>query len=424
MKSILKPGYKFGYREHSWIGVRIILAALLFGLFSLAQAEVNNGASATIPDLEMFVREGCAHCEEAERFVARLCQERPALQVTIRDIFKDAGALERLRDLAAGHGETALGVPSFYLRGELLVGFSGDAVTGARIQSLLDRPRDASAAGASLPASPTAVTDHFSRACTASDDPACKSARGSTGAITVPWLNISITVEDLGLPLFTAIIGLLDGLNPCSMWVLVMMISMLAAIGDRKKMLAIAGTFIIIEGIAYFAFMAAWLNLFLLVGVSRASEVVIGVIALIAGLINVKDFAAFGRGITLSIPAAAKPGIYNRIRKVLHEKSMAMAIAGTVVLAILVQLVELLCTSGFPALYTRILTLHHLDPWTYYGYLLLYNVMYMFDDAVILGIGVITLSRHRLQENEGRWLKLLSGAVMLLLGLYLIAAPH
>ena len=189
-------------------------------------------------------------------------------------------------------------------------------------------------------------------------------------------------------------------------------------------MLAIAGTFIVIEGIAYFAFMAAWLNLFLLVGVSRASEVVIGVIALIAGLINVKDFAVFGRGITLSIPAAAKPGIYTRMRKVLHEKSMAMAIAGTVVLAILVQLVELLCTSGFPALYTRILTLHHFDPWTYYGYLLLYNVMYMFDDAVILGIGVITLSRHRLQENEGRWLKLLSGVVMLLLGLYLIAAPH
>mgnify|MGYP003471627422 CR=1 FL=1 len=111
MKSILKPGYKFGYREHSWIGVRIILAALLFGLFSLAQAEVNNGASATIPDLEMFVREGCAHCEEAERFVARLCQERPALQVTIRDIFKDAGALERLRELAAGAVRLASRLP-------------------------------------------------------------------------------------------------------------------------------------------------------------------------------------------------------------------------------------------------------------------------------------------------------------------------
>lgn len=219
------------------------------------------------------------------------------------------------------------------------------------------------------------------------------------------------------------VIGVLDGFNPCSMWVLILMISMLAAIGDRWKMLLIAGTFVVIEGIAYFAFMAAWLNLFLLVGASRASEVVLGVIALVAGLINVKDFWALGRGITLSIPAAAKPGIYARIRRVLREESVLVAIAGTVVLAIVVQLVELLCTSGFPALYTRILTLRSFHPWTYYGYLLLYNAMYMLDDVIVLAIGVATLSQHRLQEHEGRRLKLLSG-VVLLLGLYLIAVPN
>jgi hypothetical protein len=137
----------------------------------------------------------------------------------------------------------------------------------------------------------------------------------------------------------------------------------------------------------------------------------------------VKDFFAFGRGVSLSIPASAKPGIYQRMRRLLHEQSLAMAIAGTVVLAVLVQLVELLCTSGLPALYTRILTLRQLDPWGYYGYILLYNVMYMADDVVLLAIGVVTLSQKRLQEKEGRLLKLLSGLVMLLLGLYLILVP-
>jgi hypothetical protein len=140
----------------------------------------------------------------------------------------------------------------------------------------------------------------------------------------------------------------------------------------------------------------------------------------LAGAIHLKDFAAFGRGISLSIPAAAKPGIYARLRTILHAQSLWPALVGTAVLAVLVQIVELLCTSGFPALYTRILTVHQLDRPAYYGYLLLYNLMYMLDDIVILAVGVVTLSQRRLQEKEGRLLKLVAGLVMLGLGIYLL----
>lgn len=89
----------------------------------------------------------------------------------------------------------------------------------------------------------------------------------------------------------------------------------------------------------------------------------------------------------------------------------------------MVQIVELLCTSGFPALYTRILPLRQLDGATYYGYLLLYNLMYMLDDIVVLAIGVTTLSQRRLQEKERRFLKLAAGLTMLGLDIYLLA-PH
>jgi hypothetical protein len=184
-------------------------------------------------------------------------------------------------------------------------------------------------------------------------------------------------------------------------------------------MLAVAGVFVAVEGLAYFVFMAAWLNLFLLIGLSRASELAIAVIAILAGAINLKDFWAFGAGISLSIPASAKPGIYNRMRRILLAENLAGAMLGAVVLAVLVQIVELLCTSGFPALYTRILTLRQMQGLDYYGYLLLYNLAYMLDDLIVLGIGVVTLSQRRLQEKEGRRLKLLSGLVMLGLGMYL-----
>jgi hypothetical protein len=185
-------------------------------------------------------------------------------------------------------------------------------------------------------------------------------------------------------------------------------------------MLAVAGTFVAVQGVAYFVFMAAWLNLFLLVGLSRISEIVIAVLALLAGAIHLKDFWRFGRGVTLSIPAAAKPSIYTRMRNILQARSLTAALIGTVVLGVLVQIVELMCTSGFPALYTRILTLEHPDRFGYYAYLLLYDVFYMLDDMVVLAVGVITLSQRRLQENEGRWLKLVSGLVMVALGAYLL----
>jgi hypothetical protein len=236
----------------------------------------------------------------------------------------------------------------------------------------------------------------------------------------VTLLGRTITLDDVGLPAFSIAMGLLDGFNPCSMWVLLLIISMLAPLNDRKRMLAIAGTFVLVEGISYFLMMTAWLNLFLLIGLSRASQIILAVIAIVAGLINVKDFFAFGRGITLSIPDSAKPKIYSRMRGILHAPTYTAAIVGTIVLALLVQVVEFMCTSGFPALFTRILTLRQLDTASYYGYLLLYNAAYMLDDIIVLGIGVTLLSRHRLQEKEGRALKLLAGLVMIGLGIYLL----
>ena len=154
--------------------------------------------------------------------------------------------------------------------------------------------------------------------------------------------------------------------------------------------------------------------------VERAGFLYGAAVALGAGVINLKDFRAYGRGISLSIPERAKPGIYARMRAILHAESLVAALIGTVILGLLVQFVEFLCTSGFPALFTRILTLKEFDAAAYYGYVLLYIAAYMLDDVVVLAIGVVTLSRRRLQEREGRWLKLISGLAMVGLGLYLI----
>ncbi|MGE0679354.1 MAG: glutaredoxin domain-containing protein [Candidatus Binatia bacterium] len=369
-------------------------------------------------ELEVFTRPGCPHCEDAKLFLEELRREQPEIHIVVHDIWQDPAARARLQELATRQGILTPGVPAFYVQGQLIIGYGGADMTGAYLRALLLQPQTHA-----LRAEEKTTTG----LCESREDSSCvpteRSPTAESETVEIPFLGWRFTVQQLGLPLFTCVLGILDGFNPCSMWVLILMLSMLAGLRDRKKMLIIAGVFVAVEGVAYFAFMAAWLNIFLFVGLSRASEVILGGVACIAGAINLKDFWAFGRGISLSIPKAAKPGVYAKLRRILQAESLSAAVCGTIVLALLVQIVEFLCTTGFPALYTRILTLRQLDSGTYYSYLLLYNFMYMLDDLLVLTIGVVTLSQRRLQEKEGKWLKLLSGVVMMILGLYLLSPP-
>lgn len=385
----------------------------LLAFLTLALASLSHAAGI---EMEVFVRQGCPHCAKAEQFLRQLQTEQTDLQLSIRDVSQDSAALQRLTELTRQQGLGAVRVPAFYVHDKLLVGYADEHTTGQWLRNEIAAERQ------------TAQPAIDSESCEVAATTLCEAPTAPSSSpvenFSVEFLGHQLTLDQVGLPAFTLAMGLLDGFNPCSMWVLILMISLLAPMGDRRRMLAVAGSFVAVEGLAYFLFMAAWLNLFLFVGLSRISEVVIAAIALIAGAINLKDFWAFGWGVSLSIPKSAKPGIYQRLRSILQANNVWAAMFGAIALALLVQIVELFCTSGFPALYTRILTLRAPDAFGYYAYLMLYNVAYMLDDIIVLSIGVITLSQHRLQENEGRWLKLISGLVMVALGLVILLKPQ
>lgn len=395
--------------------IGVTLCVLIF----VCSAEGRRGdpAPSTV-DLEVFTRAGCPRCAAAAPFLEELQRQRPELRIRFRDVEQEPSALARLKELAGRQGIQVVGVPAFFLRGELIIGYLSAETTGKQIGSVLDEPlvkiEEEGRRGVCLPeAAPFC-------------DPEVKGLSTDTETdeeiLDTPLLG-RLSVRAVGLPAFTVIVGLLDGFNPCAMWVLLFLLSLLVNLRDRAKMFVIGGAFVVVSGLVYFAFMAAWLNLFQLIGFSRAAQFVLGGVAALIGMVNIKDFFAFGRGVSLSIPEAAKPGIYARMRRVVQAENLVGALAGVIVLAVLVNMIELLCTAGLPAMYTRILTLRELPWWTYYGYLGLYNVAYMFDDSLMLLISVATLSRRKLQEREGRWLKLVSGVVMVGLGVVLIVNP-
>ncbi len=234
----------------------------------------------------------------------------------------------------------------------------------------------------------------------------------------------NVNATDMGMVGFTIAIGLVDGFNPCAMWVLLFLLSLLVNLKDRKKMFAIAGVFVLISGIAYFIFMAFWLEVYLFLGFMRGIQIALGVMALIVGGIHIKDFFAFKKGVSLSIPDSAKSGINARMRKIITAENIWAALLGATVLAIMVNILELLCTAGLPALYTNVLALQEYPSWKNYAYIGLYNLAYMFDDGVMVIIAVVTLGKRRLEEKEGRWLKLVSGALIFGIGLLMLLKPE
>lgn len=354
------------------------------------------------PDLEVFVSWGCPHCEAAQPFIDRLRRERPDLVIRVVDVGADTAARRRLLAVAREQGIAPVGTPAFLVGGTLIVGYDESGRTEAEVRARLPRPprvRD------TLTIPPTA-------------------ARGPPDdVIDLPLIG-PVSVRRVRLPVLSLALGFVDGVNPCAMWALLYLLTLLATLRDRRKMFLLGGTFVAVGGVLYFAFIAAWLELFLLVGWSRPVQLALGGVAILAGTVHLKDFFAFGRGPSLSIPDSAKPALFRQARRVLTAENMAGALVAVAVLSMLVNLVELLCTAGLPAVYTQILASHELGRWAYYGNLALYIGAYVLDDSIVLAVAIVTLSRQRLQERAGRWLKLLSGVVLASLGVVLILRPE
>ena len=374
------------------VRTRLLIVGIVLNLLSMLLAVPNTFANESAqlksePNvLEVFVRDGCPHCADAKTYLLNFASERPWLRITYRPVDTDTDARDALIHYSRTSDTWPPGVPTFVFNGQVLVGFESPERSGGKLAALVD---------SGLVKDESIDTGLFGR----------------------------ISVSNMGLPLFTLAIGLLDGFNPCAMWVLLFLLSMLVHLKSRVRMALIAGTFVLVSGAVYYAFIAAWLNAFLLVGMSKAINYAIASIAILIGLINVKDYFGVNNGFSLSIPTSAKPGLYARMRAIIISDSLLLSLTTAATLAIVVNFVEVLCTAGFPANYTSILVQHHLTSTEHYAYLGLYTLL-LADDTLMAGAAVMALSSQKLTERAGQRLKLLSGVVMLLLGTVMLLKPE
>ena len=380
----------------------LVLAALL--LAGTAQAEepwVAPGPDGA-PQIQLyfFWSLTCPHCTAAHPHIEAIPVQRPWVRLHALEVSREGDNLRRYSALSRQIGAEPDGVPAWIFCGEMHTGWDSDEGMGAMLRERLDACRASLASGAA-PVQAQAV---------------------ATG-IDLPFLG-RVDPASLSLPALTAVLAARDAFNPCAFFVLLFLLSMMAHQKSRSRMLLIGGVFVLISGLMYFAFMAAWLNVFQVFGHLAWVTLAAGLLAVLVGAVNVKDFFWFQKGLTLSIPESKKPDIFRRTRAIVGADRMPAMLAATVVLAIAANFYELLCTAGFPMVFTRLLTLADLGTAGRYGYLAAYNLIYVLPLAAIVAVFAGTLGARKLTEREGRLLKLMSGLMMLGLGLLLLLAPE
>lgn len=366
------------------------------------EKDVNNQP---VIHLYFFWSKKCPHCLTAQPDILEMSKSIPWLKVHSHELVDHPENVQHYINMAARLGNEANSVPAFVFCGNMFTGYESKQTTGRLLNDYLKQ------------------CYQFVRENNPKNGTAFSFAINSSASVDIPLVG-NVSTGDYSLPVLTVFIAAMDAFNPCAFFVLLFLLSMMVHNQSRGRMALVGGIFVLFSGALYFLFMAAWLNLFIYLGELSFITLVAGCIAIAIALINIKDYFWFKKGLSLSIPDKQKPRLFDRIRQLLRLDSIVTVIIATVILAIVANSYELLCTAGFPMVFTRILTLESLPVASYYLYLLLYNLIYILPLLVIVVIFTIKLGSRKLSEHEGMVLKLLSGVMMLMLGLLLLVSPQ
>ncbi|SHH94124.1 cytochrome C biosynthesis protein [Ferrimonas marina] len=376
--------------------------------------------------------ETCPHCAEAHPFIDALAAQYPWLELVAPKV-TDASTGPLWSSLAQATGTPANSVPYMAVCERAVVGYNGDGVTGAYLQELVRACYQQQ--GGDLSAyPPLPISEASGGGLFATCDEGSLTA-GSCGLDTpvtpaqvapvkLPLLG-TVAPETLSLPLLTVVLAGVDAFNPCAFFVLLFLLSILVNARSRRRMLLVGGIFVFFSGFIYFLFMTAWLNLFVLLGGAGGGVIMIaaGLLALSAGAINVREYTTSKGDVSLSMSTQNRSSLIKRMGQLTKASSLPTLIAGTVVLAILANAYELLCTAGFPMIFTSVLSLHDLTQTQRYLYLVFYNLVYVVPLALIVLVFALTMGKRKLTEKEGQTLKLMSGLMMMGMGALLVWDP-
>jgi len=369
-----------------------------------------------------FYGEGCPHCAKEEAFFESIKDKYPTLEVNSFEIYHNRENVSLMKDVSNRLNANASGVPFLIIGDKFLVGYAED-VTNIEIENQIKY-----GLSNTLPDIVGEIIKERNTVSETSKDNRQVNRESEEGNINEKILKLpfigKVDVYKVSIPVLAITMGVLDGFNPCAMWVLIFLISMLIGMGNRKRMWAIGTTFIVASAAVYFIFMAAWLNLIIFLGFVAIIRIIIGLLALVGGGYNLKEFFTKKDATCEVTNEKQKEKIIDKLKRVTKEKNLLLALLGVTVLAFMVNLIELVCSAGLPALFAQVLSMNNLSEVGYYGYILLYIFFFMIDDLIVFIIAMTTLKITGITTKYSRYSHLIGGTLMFIIGVLLIFKPE
>ena len=404
---------------HASFAVAFIATIFLFGALPVIAQE-------SLPTIHIFEREDCIHCQAEEVFLKDLEARNENVVVVRHDIINDPEAKELFAEVAASAGMPRV-TPITVVGSTLIQGFQSSETTGKVIESLLEVETEQDL---------QALIENDAFVVSSAIAPVCdengiscgiENPYGSVGSVSVPLIG-DVTTGGLSLTALSALLGFVDGFNPCAMWVLITFLLILSQIGDRVRMIQIAGLFILAEGIMYNLILNVWYTAWDFVALDRIVTPVVGIIAIAGGAFFLHRWWKSGRQSALVCEVTEddqQKSLMERMTRVASGPLTWVTALGIIGIAFSVNVIEFACSIGIPQAYTKILELNDPTFIVRQFYMAVYTLMYMVDDIIVFLIAIWGFGRLQAKGAQyARWSALIGGIGLVLLGVILMFAPN
>ena len=406
------------------------LMIMLFGIFCISQIGYSAGNSQVKKvKIEYFGRKDCKNCANLEKFLKELSTKRDDFEYVEHKIDKSKEE-KAFFDETTSKLKLVKGTPIIYIDGHIIQGFNTADTTGKEIESLINSAKAKDkilTLKEYLESGQAGNVSSNGAVCTG--DTVCEVPGLTKGAenqvlVNIPIINKTVDLTNYSLLTMSIILGTIDGFNPCAMWVLVLFLTALIAVGNKVKMFRVAGLFILAEAVMYFFILNAWIYAWDFVGLDKWVTPLVGIVGIIGGIFFIRNYLKKGDTLECEVTDfEQRAKISKKIKDIANKPFTLLTALAIIGLALSVNVIEFACSVGIPQTYTKILQINEVPFWTRQFYTFIYIIGYMIDDIIVFGFALMSVNKLQLTTKYSKWVNLFGGILMIILGLIMLIKP-
>ena len=406
------------------------LMIMLFGIFCISQIGYSDGNNQSKKvKIEYFGRKDCKNCANLEKFLKELSAKRDDFEYVEHKIDKSREE-KAFFDETTSKLKLVKGTPIIYIDGHIIQGFNTADTTGKEIESLINSAKAKDkilTLKEYLESGQAGNVSSNGAVCTG--DTVCEVPGLTKGAenqvlVNIPIINKTVDLTNYSLFTMSLILGTIDGFNPCAMWVLVLFLTALIAVGNKIKMFRVAGLFIFAEAAMYFFILNAWIYAWDFVGLDKWVTPLVGIIGIAGGIFFIRNYLKKGDTLECEVTDfEQRAKISKKIKDIANKPFTLLTALAIIGLALSVNVIEFACSVGIPQTYTKILQINEVPFWTRQFYTFIYIIGYMIDDIIVFGFALMSVNKLQLTTKYSKWVNLFGGILMIILGLIMLIKP-